>query len=178
VSPDADFADVPPQTTILAAAKLTGKSAGGWAVGVLDAVTAREVAPWIDSSTPGRAGRDVVEPLTNFLVARVRRDSRRGASSVGAIATAVNRASEPGLAELAPSSAYVGGLDGRHRLAGDRYEIGGAVLASYVTGGAAAIARVQRSPIRSSTAPMPITWTSIPRGRRSLATAPGSPPGR
>ncbi|HUP89390.1 MAG TPA: DUF5916 domain-containing protein, partial [Longimicrobiales bacterium] len=39
-----DYANVPDQTTILGAAKLTGRTSKGWNVGVLDAVTAREVA--------------------------------------------------------------------------------------------------------------------------------------
>src|SRR5262249_19258060 len=43
-SASADFVDRPQATTILGAAKLTGKSANGWSVGVLDAVTGREYA--------------------------------------------------------------------------------------------------------------------------------------
>ena len=53
--PEAEFASVPSATTILGAAKLTGKSASGWSVGVLEAVTGREQARWQDG-TPGAAG--------------------------------------------------------------------------------------------------------------------------
>jgi hypothetical protein len=38
----ADFVDEPAATTILGAAKLTGRTAGGWTVGVLEAVTGRD----------------------------------------------------------------------------------------------------------------------------------------
>ncbi|MFQ5530743.1 MAG: DUF5916 domain-containing protein, partial [Gemmatimonadota bacterium] len=43
-SPGGDFADVPDNTTIIGAAKLTGRTAGGLSVGALGAVTAEESA--------------------------------------------------------------------------------------------------------------------------------------
>src|SRR5207249_12082755 len=43
-APAGGFIDLPTHTTILGAAKLTGKTPSGWSVGVLDAVTAREQA--------------------------------------------------------------------------------------------------------------------------------------
>src|SRR5213083_790641 len=48
------FQDVPQSTTILGAAKLSGRSAGGWSVGLLDAVTARERATVLDTMTGTR----------------------------------------------------------------------------------------------------------------------------
>ena len=41
--PTSDFADVPIATTILGAAKLTGRLPGGFTIGALDAVTAHEI---------------------------------------------------------------------------------------------------------------------------------------
>ena len=61
-------------TTILGAAKFTGKTADGWSVGVLDAVTGREQARWV--SGDDRGVQDV-EPLTNYFVARAFRDAGR-----------------------------------------------------------------------------------------------------
>jgi hypothetical protein len=45
LQPDAEFADPPTATTILGAAKLTGKTARGWSIGLLEAITSSEKAP-------------------------------------------------------------------------------------------------------------------------------------
>ena len=63
---------MPAATTILGAAKLSGRTAGGWSVGVLDAVTQEEVARYRDASANDREA--VAEPLTNYLVGRLKRD--------------------------------------------------------------------------------------------------------
>ena len=85
----AAFSDVPVATTILGAAKLTGRTQNGWSVGVLEAVTEREMGVWTEAS--GARGSSVLEPATNFLVGRLRRDIRGGRTSFGGIASAVNR---------------------------------------------------------------------------------------
>src|SRR6185436_12189728 len=71
-------------TTILTAAKLTGRTPGGLSVGVLDAVTGRE------QGTQDRT----IEPTSNYAVVRANQDLRRGETSVGAIATLVNRSND------------------------------------------------------------------------------------
>jgi len=48
-SADGDFVDTPTSSTILGAAKLSGRRANGWSIGVLDALTARE---WAAVATP------------------------------------------------------------------------------------------------------------------------------
>src|SRR5690606_27661799 len=80
--------DSPEQTTISSAAKLSGK-VGGWSVGLLDAVTAEEDACFIDEA--GVEHRTPVEPRSNYLVGRVRRDFREGGTVVGGIVTGLNR---------------------------------------------------------------------------------------
>jgi hypothetical protein len=85
----------PDATTILGAAKLTGKS-NGWSYGGIAAITAAEHAEVIpagaDSSDAlsARAER-LVEPQTTYAVGRVLRDFRRGSSNIGGIVTTVNR---------------------------------------------------------------------------------------
>ena len=51
--------DVPDATTILGAAKLTGQTANGWSIGLMEAVTGREMADYVDDSGsgPGSRGR-------------------------------------------------------------------------------------------------------------------------
>lgn len=140
------YADVPGATTILGAAKLTGKMAGGWSVGAFDAVTGAEHAPFVDAL--GSRGAVMVEPLTNYGVFRFARDLRRGQSVLGVLGTMTNRAL-PASGELnfLPAAAYVVGVDGLHRFASGRYEIAGSVIGSQVLGDTSAIDRMQRSPV-------------------------------
>ncbi len=104
-----DYKDIPSATTILSAAKLTGKTDGGWSVSLVDAVTSREQA---EVSSGAGLGRADVEPLTNYVATRVRRDVGQRAG-FGGIFTAVNRdLGDPGLAAQLPGHAYTGGIDG------------------------------------------------------------------
>ena len=109
---DGEFVDTPTATTILGAAKLTGKTRRGWTVGLLDAVTGRETAT---EQTNDLRSEIEVEPLTNYMVGRAQREIGRGA--VGMLATAVNRdLRTPALQSYLPAQAYVGGLDGHYFL--------------------------------------------------------------
>ena len=87
---------VPDQTTILGAAKVTGKT-GGWTYGTLSALTSAEYAT-VDVKTEDalgnettRRGERLVEPTTSYNIARVQRDIRNATSSVGAVWTGVLR---------------------------------------------------------------------------------------
>ena len=144
--PRGGFADADDQTTILGAWKLSGKTAGGWSIGALHALTSEEradVAP-----AEGDPFQQPVEPLSNHGVLRLQKDFAEGRSAVGFIGTAVNR--DAGVAEelWLRSAAYTGGVDFRHRFGGDAWQLEGYVLGSYVRGSADAIARTQRSPAR------------------------------
>jgi hypothetical protein len=143
--PRGGFVDNPFNSTIIAAGKLSGKTANGWSIGVLDAVTAEENATVIDSE--GNRHRDVVEPLTNYGLARVQKDFNEGQSAVGGIVTSVNRRLPVKLSYLR-SSAYSGGVDGRHRFWSGNWEVRGQLLASHVVGSPVAIASTQLSSAR------------------------------
>lgn len=141
------YADVPAQTTILGAAKLSGKTPGGWSVGPLNAVTARENARFIDGD--GVRGSTPVEPLTNYTVARLRRDLRGGQTVVGALGTAtVRNLSDPALQPLMHERAFVGGIDFDHRWASRVWSLSGYIVGSHVTGDETALAATQRSSAR------------------------------
>jgi len=79
-------------------------------LGLLDAVTGREVARF--QNTALVQGEEPVEPMTNYLVGRVRRDSRAGNTSFGGVVTAVTRdLADSALAALLRHDAYFAGLD-------------------------------------------------------------------
>ncbi len=141
-SPGGDFVDEAASTTILGAAKVTGKTVGGWSLGILDAVTARE---WARTATSGRIAREQVEPLTDYFVGRAHRDF--GRAGIGALGTAVLR--ERGSATLAGElvhRAYVGGLDGYLFLdARKEWVLSGRIAGSRLEGDASAIEATQVS---------------------------------
>ncbi|MEJ2540157.1 MAG: DUF5916 domain-containing protein [Gemmatimonadota bacterium] len=141
------FADADPRTTILGAWKLSGKTAGGWSIGLMNAVTAEESARIAPAMGPRHD--QVIEPFSNYSVVRVARDFREGRSAVGLIATGVNREREASDALGLRSGAYTGGLDLRHRFAGDDWQVTANVLGSHIRGSPEAIARAQRSPARN-----------------------------
>jgi len=134
--PSGDYIDTPSSTTIYGAAKVSGKAAG-WSIGVLDAVTAQETAR-VDLG--GMRSTPVVEPLTNFALARVKRDFFDGSTSVGAVMTAVNRSLDgTGLAAELHDHAYTGGAEVRHRFGHDAWNLSAKLTGTYVHGDPAAI---------------------------------------
>jgi hypothetical protein len=84
---DDEEIDRPDQTTIIGAAKLTGKTSG-WTYGALTALTAAEYAK---VTFNGAEEERLVEPRTSYNVARIQRDVRKGTSNIGAIVTGVFR---------------------------------------------------------------------------------------
>jgi hypothetical protein len=144
-APDsAVYADLPDVAHVLGAAKLTGRTATGWSVGMLEAVTGREHAPFMTAS--GTRGTAEVEPLTSYFAGRLKRDFRAGRATLGALVTAVNRRTESdAAAALLRTSAYTAGADFRTETADHVWSVVGSFSPSYVTGTASAIAATQRS---------------------------------
>ncbi len=134
--------DLPDATTILGSGKLSGKL-GGWSIGVLEAVTAREVSRF--RTDLNGDGELVVEPLSNYLVARARRELRGGQSFVGWVLTGVNR--DLSTAELDAAlhrSAYSGGVDFRHEWGQRAWVAFGDIEFSKVAGSTSAMIATQR----------------------------------
>ena len=142
LGPPTPESDVPEVTTILGAAKLTGKTAG-WSVGVLEAVTDREEA--LIRLFPTGEGDFPVEPLSNYFVARARRESRGGQSIFGGIVTATHRDLDWQEArDFLHSSAYAGGVDFRHEWGKRMWALYGDAEVSNVQGSTSAITATQR----------------------------------
>src|SRR5262245_32827952 len=141
--PSNAFIEPPVATTILGAAKMTGKTARGWSIGLLEAVTDREEAPAVIGRVRTRVD---VEPLTNYLVARLRRDIGRRAGA-GFITTAVNRRLDSfELRNGLTSQAYVGGVDGYYFFS-DKLDwvVTGKMSGSYVHGEQTVVSQLQRA---------------------------------
>jgi hypothetical protein len=107
-SMDGDYTAIPGETTILGAAKVTGKVGKGWTVGFLDALTDKEEGWWRLGSD---VGKQTVEPMTNYLVARATKEYGKD-SRAGFMFTSVNRKLSENLEGSLRESAYFGGVDG------------------------------------------------------------------
>ena len=146
-----DFVDHPSTSTILGAAKLTGRLASGTSVGFLGAVTAPEFARTFSAAGAGdQFGRERVASTTTYGVARVQQEFGAGGSSVGLMTTAVHRSLSPGeeLAALLPRNAFSISSDSLLRLRDGEYDLTLFGGLAYVDGDAAAIDRLQRSSAR------------------------------
>jgi hypothetical protein len=146
VSNSSVFADMPDDATILGAAKITGRTSNNYTIGLMEAVTGREAARFLPTAG-GSELSQVVEPLTNYFVGRVRKDFRQGATQVGVIATSTVRRldGDPLLASTLRSSATAAGIDWSHAWSARRYRWRGGVIASDVRGSSDAILATQRS---------------------------------
>lgn len=145
VSDNAAFADTPDNTTILGAGKITGRTAGGYTIGLLDAVTSRENARFL-AVPNGPEQTQLVEPLTNYFVGRVKKDLNQGATTIGtAFTSAIRDLSDTIVADRLRSHAEAGGIDWNHRWGQRKYSWMGSVLFSDVAGSTAVMDATQQS---------------------------------
>ena len=139
------YADYPEMATILGAAKLSGKVAGNWNIGFINAVTAREYARTDDA---GSRSSQEVEPFSDYTILRAQKDFNKGRQGLGFIATGVFRdLDDAGLREILGRQALALGADGWLQL-GKKQEwaLTGWLGASRVTGSREYIFELQRSP--------------------------------
>jgi len=148
-----EFEDIPNFSTILGAAKFSGKTKNGWAIGILESVTAKEYGEVklderedVLNNLPqvGNEREELVEPFTNYLVARAQKDFNDRNSYIGGIFTATNRNLESNV-DFLRKSAYTGGIDFRHNWKDRNYYVLGNVTLSNVNGSKEAIEITQRS---------------------------------
>ncbi len=140
--PEDGFVDTPQQTTILGAAKLTGK-VGQFSVGALNAVTAEEDA---SIAIGNLRTQQTVEPLTNYSVVRARREFANQ-STVGFIVANTARNPDADTSFL-PDKALAAGIDWDWRLS-KRFALTGYWAGSTIHGTPEAIDGLQTSTVHS-----------------------------
>jgi len=142
-TPDADYADVPLGTTILGAAKLTGR-AGGFNVGTLHALTARERADLRMGTSDFKAE---VEPLTYYGIARGQKEFNERRQGLGLMTTLAARSFDDArLRDQVNSHGLMTGLDGWWFLDEDRvWVLSGHTAMSNVGGNSNRMVDLQRS---------------------------------
>ncbi len=140
------FSQSPDRTTILSAAKLSGKTSKGLSVGFLQSITAPEHAELIDLD--GNKTKKTIEPLTNYMVARVQQDYQKGTTVIGGILTSANRFIKDSQLEFLSKDAYSGGMDLLHQWKDKKYYVDARLVGSYVQGELQAIRSLQESSAR------------------------------
>ncbi|MBF8249187.1 MAG: hypothetical protein HW374_1987, partial [Bacteroidetes bacterium] len=108
--------------TIIGAAKVSGKTAGGLSIGVLEAMTKEEVATLVDSN--GVKTDVIAEPFSNYSLFRVKQDVFAN-SNVGTILTSVNKKGR--------LPAFTGGLDWNLKFFDNEYRADGFWAGSHTT---------------------------------------------
>jgi len=144
-SPNTDeneYSNQPKYSTILGAAKFSGKTKNGWSLGFLESVTDKEFAE-IDNN--GARRKEIVEPLTNYFVGRAQKDFNQRNSYIGAIFTATNRNLQGEELNFLRKSAYTAGLDFRHNWNNRKYYVVGNIVTSHVNGSRESITNTQNS---------------------------------
>src|ERR1700682_1521786 len=84
-----DFMDAADATSILGAAKVTGRTSNGITVGILDAITNREKARFRPIGSTVDDTQEI-EPRANYFIGRLRKDYRGGVTGTGNIAATGN----------------------------------------------------------------------------------------
>ena len=141
------YVDQPAASTILGAAKISGRTDSGWVVAFMNATTQREMAR-VAEGTGAPVFESPVDPLANTTALRIRKDMREGDSYVGAIATGVVRDLDHEAFGGLRDRAMAGGVDFLHRFGDRTYALQGWLGGSYVRGDPQAMFRAQRSSIR------------------------------
>jgi hypothetical protein len=139
---DGWYAQTPSMTSILGAAKLTGKTKDGLSVGIVEAMTAHEVA---EIDTVGGRTTSTVEPLTNYFVGRIQKDINNGNTLIGGIFTNTYRYLDADVEDIMHKSAYSGGIDFTQYFQNKNWMFNVNTAFSLVEGSKEAIKRTQES---------------------------------
>ena len=140
---DGVYLKTPDFTSILGAAKLTGKTSKGWSVGVIESLGARETAK---KDSNGVVENLVVEPLTNYFVGRLQKDINKGNTIIGIMGTSTDRSLETEqLRSLLHSSGRSGAFDFKQYFLKKNWLFQLNTVFSNVTGSKEAIAATQTS---------------------------------
>jgi hypothetical protein len=140
-----EFVQMPERTAIIDAIKLSGKSADGLSVGILQSFTSDA---WARISDGAIERHVTVEPMTNYVVGRVQKDFNEGGTIVGGIFTAANRSIRDEYLRFLNTAAYTGGVDLLHYWRDKEYFVSAELIGSHIKGDRTAITALEMSSAR------------------------------
>lgn len=161
---DNEYARVPLNTTILGAAKLTGRTSNGLSVGLLESITGNAYAQ-VDSSA--RRYHELVEPLTNYTVIAAKQETNGGNTIFSGMITSTNRSLNDLLKPEYHQNAFSGGIDVMHLWSNKKYLFEAKLFGSQVNGTKEAILVTQTSSARYFQRP-DISHVKLDSSRTSL----------
>ena len=143
-----DFVDRPANTTILGAAKLSGRLASGFSIAALGAATQTENAKSFDLLT-GTTTKTKVEPFAGYLAVAGSQEVGPNNSTLGFKVTGVQRAidADDAVSSVLNDQAYSGELNWNARFKGGAYVIDGSLRGTTVSGTQERITRLQQLPV-------------------------------
>lgn len=141
--PENDYVKIPDNTTILGAAKITGKTSKGLSIGILESITNTETAEIMDEG--GNIEKINVEPMTNYFAGRLEQELNKGNTIIGGMLTSTNRFIKDDHLKELPNSAQTGGLNFMHSWKDRKYTFSARFLGSRVSGDSAAMMNMQTS---------------------------------
>ena len=136
-----EYIKTPEFTSILGAAKITGKTKKGWSLGVLESLTSEEFA----DIRNGQQRTEMIEPFTNYTIGRVQKDFNKGNTILGGLVTSVNRNLAEEQLNYLHKSAFTGGFDFVHKWHNKDWEFDLSTYFSRVEGSTEAIGNTQKS---------------------------------
>ncbi len=137
---------VPDNSTILGAAKVTGKTSDGLSVGIMESVTSKENAKIYYPE--GEQGDTVVAPLSNYFIARIMQEKNQANTIFGGIFSATNKFDlDSRISTLTNNQAYTGGIDFQQNFRDRTYFAEGKFLFSHLEGNEEAIQDLMESPV-------------------------------
>jgi len=142
---DNEYLRMPTNSSIIGAAKLTGKTKSGLSIGIMDAVTSKEFGE-IDNQ--GQRRNIAVEPLTNYFVSRIKKDYNKGATTIGGMITNTYRNITDSHLEFLNRKATTGGIDINHYWNNRSYFVQFISIFSHISGSTEAILDAQTSSAR------------------------------
>jgi hypothetical protein len=142
----ATFVNAADETSILGAAKLTGRTNRGLSLGVLAAVTGREEGEAYFAPLDSMA-TFLAEPRSAYGVVRALQELRGGQTVFGGIATFMNRdLPSDGSFNFLPSAAMTTGLNFEHTWNDRAWALFGFAAGTHVRGSEEAMIRLQHAP--------------------------------
>lgn len=155
---------------IIGALKLTGTNKDGLTVGALQSVTARTS---VKVTRDGVEGREVVEPLTNYSIARLQKNWN-GNTLLGGMVTSTNRIlNEQHLKDNMVQNGFTGGIDFTQYFKNRLFYIDFKGMFSVLNGSKEAITELQRSPVHYFQRESAANYLKVDPNKKTLSGSGG-----
>ncbi len=141
---EGEYTDIPQSTSILGAAKISGKTKNGLSLGIMESLAARETAVIKN----GLERSETVEPMTNYFAGTINKEFNKGNTILGGMVTSTRRFIDEEQLNFLHTSAISGGINFQQYFAERSYNISLSAYGSQVKGSEEALIRTQRSSVQ------------------------------